>query len=130
MSSGNEILIPPTAPTRLRQIALIAEDLERAAYLLVCGLFVLVSFVHLPYCLQTTILGTEVVFVDPQVAQWGLKNILGRPLAVSLMFCECSSRHVSSDQSLSGAISLKSAPPSSQTPRSEDCLRREVMADT
>lgn len=27
--------------------------------------------------LQTTILDTEVVFVDPQVAQWGLENILG-----------------------------------------------------
>ncbi|KAI1608786.1 hypothetical protein EDD37DRAFT_386811 [Exophiala viscosa] len=47
-----------TEPTRLRQIALIAEDLDRATYLL------------------TTVLGTEVVFVDPQVAQWGLKNIL------------------------------------------------------
>lgn len=28
--------------------------------------------------LQTTVLDTEVVFVDPQVAQWGLKNILGK----------------------------------------------------
>ncbi|KAJ9614469.1 hypothetical protein H2200_002606 [Cladophialophora chaetospira] len=48
----------PAAPTRLRQIALVAEDLDRARYLL------------------TTILGTEVVFVDEQVAQWGLKNFL------------------------------------------------------
>ncbi|EXJ82594.1 hypothetical protein A1O3_06407 [Capronia epimyces CBS 606.96] len=49
---------PPTAPTRLRQIALIARDLDRARYIL------------------TTILGTEVVFEDPAVAQWGLKNFL------------------------------------------------------
>ncbi|KIW62524.1 hypothetical protein PV04_10691 [Phialophora macrospora] len=47
-----------TSPTRLRQIALVAKDLDRARYLL------------------TTVLGTEVVFVDPQVAQWGLKNFL------------------------------------------------------
>ncbi|EXJ54547.1 hypothetical protein A1O7_09888 [Cladophialophora yegresii CBS 114405] len=46
------------SPTRLRQIALVAEDLDRAQHLL------------------TTVLGTEVVFVDPQVAQWGLKNFL------------------------------------------------------
>jgi len=45
-------------PTRLRQIALIAGDIDRARYLL------------------TTILGTEIVFEDPQVAQWGLKNFL------------------------------------------------------
>ncbi|KIV97450.1 hypothetical protein PV10_01201 [Exophiala mesophila] len=49
---------PGSRPTRLRQIALIAEDLDRARHLL------------------TTILDTEVVFIDPQVAQWGLKNIL------------------------------------------------------
>jgi len=49
---------PAPSPTRLRQIALIAEDFERAKYLL------------------TTILGTEVVYIDPQVAQWGIKNFL------------------------------------------------------
>lgn len=49
---------PTTASTRLRQIALITKDIERAEHLL------------------TTVLGTEVVFVDPQVAKWGLKNIL------------------------------------------------------
>lgn len=49
---------PAPSPTRLRQIALIAEDIERAKYLL------------------TTILGTEVVYTDSQVAQWGIKNFL------------------------------------------------------
>ncbi|KAK5191388.1 hypothetical protein LTR96_009893 [Exophiala xenobiotica] len=49
---------PAPSPTRLRQIALIAQDIERAKYLL------------------TTILGTEVVYIDPQVAQWGIKNFL------------------------------------------------------
>ncbi|KIX04179.1 uncharacterized protein Z518_07733 [Rhinocladiella mackenziei CBS 650.93] len=58
MSNSKELTIPPPSPVRLRQIALIAEDLERARYLL------------------TAILGTEVVFEDPQVANWGLKNIL------------------------------------------------------
>ncbi|KAK5073587.1 hypothetical protein LTR64_007277 [Lithohypha guttulata] len=47
-----------TSPTRLRQIALVAKNLKKAEYLL------------------TTILGTEVVFVDPQVSRWGIKNIL------------------------------------------------------
>ncbi|KAF2260672.1 hypothetical protein CC78DRAFT_536259 [Lojkania enalia] len=45
-------------PTRLRQIALVVKDLERAKYLL------------------THIIGTEVVFEDPTVEQWGLKNFL------------------------------------------------------
>ena len=27
--------------------------------------------------MQTKVIGTEVIFVDPGVAQWGLKNILG-----------------------------------------------------
>ncbi|TVY46448.1 hypothetical protein LOCC1_G005653, partial [Lachnellula occidentalis] len=48
----------PPAPTRLRQIALVAEDLERAKHLL------------------TTVIGTEVIFQDPLVEQWGLRNIL------------------------------------------------------
>ncbi|KAI4605825.1 hypothetical protein J4E83_010488 [Alternaria metachromatica] len=46
------------APTRLRQIALVAEDIECAKQLL------------------TYVLGTEVVFEDPAVEQWGLKNFL------------------------------------------------------
>ncbi|KAG4433591.1 hypothetical protein IFR05_010918 [Cadophora sp. M221] len=46
------------APTRLRQIALVAEDLEKARHLL------------------TTVIGTEVIYQDPAVEQWGLKNIL------------------------------------------------------
>ncbi|KAK5941431.1 hypothetical protein PMZ80_006710 [Knufia obscura] len=45
--------VPTISPTRLRQIALITDDLDRAEHIL-----------------------TEVVFVDPGVAQWGLKNIL------------------------------------------------------
>ncbi|KAH7397799.1 hypothetical protein BKA64DRAFT_708478 [Cadophora sp. MPI-SDFR-AT-0126] len=47
-----------TAPTRLRQIALVAKDLEKASHLL------------------TTVIGTEVIYRDPAVEQWGLKNIL------------------------------------------------------
>jgi hypothetical protein len=47
-----------SGPTRLRQIALVAEDLQRAKELL------------------TYIIGTEVIYVDPQVGQWGLENIL------------------------------------------------------
>ncbi|KAK0103508.1 hypothetical protein ONS95_005529 [Cadophora gregata] len=46
------------APTRLRQIALVARDLEKARHLL------------------TTTIGTEVIYEDPAVEQWGLKNIL------------------------------------------------------
>jgi hypothetical protein len=46
------------APTRLRQIALVTTDLERARQ----------QLVH--------VLGTEVMFEDPAVAQFGLKNIL------------------------------------------------------
>ena len=47
-----------TSPTRLRQIALVTQDLKRATHLL------------------TTIFGTEVVFIDPGVSKWGLENIL------------------------------------------------------
>ncbi|KAG9187151.1 hypothetical protein G6011_05022 [Alternaria panax] len=46
------------APTRLRQIALVAQDIERAKQLI------------------TYVLGTEVVFEDLAVGQWGLKNFL------------------------------------------------------
>ncbi|ORX96645.1 hypothetical protein BCR34DRAFT_628784 [Clohesyomyces aquaticus] len=49
---------PGPAPTRLRQIALVARDLESAKDLL------------------TNVLGTEVIFEDPAVGQWGLKNFL------------------------------------------------------
>ena len=47
-----------TGPVRLRQIALVARDLQKAEELL------------------TTVLGSEVVYVDPAVGQWGLENIL------------------------------------------------------
>jgi len=47
-----------TAPTRLRQIALVAKDLEKAKHEL------------------TTVIGTEVIYVDPGVGQWGLENFL------------------------------------------------------
>lgn len=47
-----------TSPTRLRQIALVAKDLDRARYLL------------------TEVLGTQVLYIDPQVARWGIRNVL------------------------------------------------------
>jgi len=56
--------MPPSAasigvkPTRLRQIALVAKDLDKARHLL------------------TRVIGTEVIYEDPLVAQWGLKNFL------------------------------------------------------
>ncbi|PSN74043.1 hypothetical protein BS50DRAFT_595526 [Corynespora cassiicola Philippines] len=46
------------APTRLRQIALVAQDLESAKQQL------------------THVMGTEVIFEDPVVGQFGLKNFL------------------------------------------------------
>ncbi|KAF2117345.1 hypothetical protein BDV96DRAFT_571935 [Lophiotrema nucula] len=46
------------APTRLRQIALVVNDIERAKRQL------------------THIIGTEVIFEDPSVGQWGLRNFL------------------------------------------------------
>ncbi|KAF2641192.1 hypothetical protein P280DRAFT_399231 [Massarina eburnea CBS 473.64] len=48
-----------SAPTRLRQIALVTDDLERARHQI------------------THVIGTEVIFEDPEVAQFGLKNFLG-----------------------------------------------------
>lgn len=47
-----------TGPVRLRQIALVAKDLKKAEELL------------------TKVLGTEVIYVDPAVGQWGLENFL------------------------------------------------------
>lgn len=47
-----------SGPVRLRQIALVARDLQKAKELL------------------TSVLGTEVIYQDPEVAQWGLENIL------------------------------------------------------
>lgn len=47
-----------SAPTRLRQIALVTQDLEQAKQLL------------------TGVLGTQVVYEDPAVTQWGLRNFL------------------------------------------------------
>ncbi|KAJ8113098.1 hypothetical protein OPT61_g4707 [Boeremia exigua] len=49
---------PGTAPTRLRQIALVARDIDRARQLL------------------THVIGTSVIYEDPAVGQWGLKNFL------------------------------------------------------
>ncbi|KAK2812266.1 hypothetical protein FQN50_001624 [Emmonsiellopsis sp. PD_5] len=48
----------PPCPTRVRQIALVAQDLERAEYLL------------------TKVIGSEVIFVDAGVELFGLENIL------------------------------------------------------
>ena len=47
-----------TGPVRLRQIALVAKDLQKAKELL------------------TKLLGTEVIYIDPAVGQWGLENFL------------------------------------------------------
>lgn len=47
-----------SGPTRLRQIALVAKDIEKAKELL------------------TRVLGTEVIYVDPGVGKWGLENFL------------------------------------------------------
>lgn len=49
---------PEAGTTRLRQIALVARDLKKAEELL------------------TKVIGTEVIYVDPGVEKWGLKNIL------------------------------------------------------
>ncbi|KAH4070375.1 hypothetical protein HBH50_098090 [Parastagonospora nodorum] len=54
---GPKLALGP-APTRLRQIALVTKDLERAQRLI------------------THVLGTEVVYSDPAVGQWGLKNCM------------------------------------------------------
>ena len=50
--------VAQSGPVRLRQIALVAKDLKKAEKLL------------------TKVLGTEVIYVDPQVGKWGLENIL------------------------------------------------------
>ena len=47
-----------SGPVRLRQIALVAKDLAKAKDIL------------------TNVLGTEVIYVDPEVGQWGLENFL------------------------------------------------------
>ena len=47
-----------TGPTRLRQIALVAKDIQKAKDIL------------------TKVLGTEVIYVDPEVGKWGLENFL------------------------------------------------------
>ncbi|KAF2027129.1 hypothetical protein EK21DRAFT_72706 [Setomelanomma holmii] len=57
VSIGPKTTLGP-APTRLRQIALVTNDLEKAKQQL------------------THILDTEVIFEDASVAQWGLKNCL------------------------------------------------------
>ena len=45
-------------PTRLRQIALVSNDIARARHFL------------------THVLDVPVIYVDPSVGQWGLENIL------------------------------------------------------
>jgi hypothetical protein len=69
-------------PTRLRQIALVAEDLERARHLLVYQFLSLFLDMEAEER-QTTVLGTEVIYEDPAVAHWGLRNILGTFLPLS-----------------------------------------------
>jgi hypothetical protein len=39
--------------------------------------------------MQTKVIGTEVIFVDPRVAQWGLKNILGTLFIIPLIHSNC-----------------------------------------
>lgn len=63
------------APTRLRQIALVARDINRARELLVRN--------SLSTCIsstdpdvQTHVIGTSVLYEDPAVGQWGLRNFL------------------------------------------------------
>ncbi|KAK5420109.1 hypothetical protein LTR06_001579 [Exophiala xenobiotica] len=117
---------PAPSPTRLRQIALIAQDIERAKYLL------------------TTILGTEVVYIDPQVAQWGIKNFLGKkpnpihphphtrpPIATyNYKYSEPDTQRAI--QSPSAETSSKSAPPSNpaRTPQSAAFSRNAATAAT
>ena len=48
----------PSSNTRLRQVALVAQDLDLARTLL------------------TKCIGTEVVYEDPDVARWGLRNFI------------------------------------------------------
>ena len=66
----------PTS-TRLRQIALVAKDLEKARHLLVRQLISILQTSRL-ITKQTTVIGREVIYEDPAVEQWGLKNILGK----------------------------------------------------
>lgn len=63
------------AATRLRQIALVAHNLERQKHLLVRTHFRVHETVADQF--QTHVLGTEVIYEDPAVAQWGLKNFIG-----------------------------------------------------
>lgn len=63
------------SPTRLRQIALVSNDLDKAEKLLVSS--GLLSKEHDTDIPQTYVIGTEVIFRDPAVSKWGLKNILG-----------------------------------------------------
>ena len=58
MSGPNSLLFHPVSRTRLRQIALVAKNLENAKHVL------------------TSVLGAEVVFADPCVARWGIENLL------------------------------------------------------
>jgi len=69
-SSGKKEAMGPE-PTRLRQIALVAEDLERARHLLVYQFLSLFLDMEAEER-QTTVLGTEVIYEDPAVAHWGL----------------------------------------------------------
>ena len=50
---------------------------------------VLTNFLLKVWYKQTKVIGTEVIFVDPGVAQWGLKNILGTLFITSLIRSNC-----------------------------------------
>jgi phenylpyruvate tautomerase PptA (4-oxalocrotonate tautomerase family) len=67
---------PSPTPTRLRQIALVARNIDQAKQQLVGMVSTLCLLIT--HCdKQTHVIGTPVIFEDPAVAQWGLKNFLG-----------------------------------------------------
>lgn len=66
------------APTRLRQIALVTRDLEQAKLQLV-GEMIRLHIIAKLMAMQTHVIGTEVIFEDPLVEQFGLRNFLGMP---------------------------------------------------
>lgn len=68
----SNVLAP--APTRLRQIALVARDIGRARQLLV-------GYPHTQRYTadlgaKTHVIGSDVIYEDPAVGQWGLQNFL------------------------------------------------------
>lgn len=62
-------------PTRLLQIALVTPDLAKTTENLVSGLFA--SVIKLILCkTQLFVLGTELLYINPLITQWGLINAL------------------------------------------------------